>query len=276
MVAIRFLVFILVLGSINVTAQTGKSVAPKTPTDAWKLVNLKADEERAQLAQEYASMFKPGDWKDEELLSLGNLYRLAGQLNRAQEALTLYLADPKAANVSSARQILLKVFIAQKNYDAALSVANTLLAEPEYDRSTLVPVVTLIKSLAGIGSKEAILLFEETLPGLFRHATSEIKKNPQFGSTMAGMMFADALEASRAYRETGDLVDSENLFKIFLTKLKASPLSSDQKLSKVVDIAISQARVVGISAPSIEGVEYIGMPKTSMESIKGKLIVLDF
>ena len=103
MVAIRFLVFILVLGSINVTAQTGKSVAPKTPTDAWKLVNLKADEERAQLAQEYASMFKPGDWKDEELLSLGNLYRLAGQLNRAQEALTLYLADPKAANVSSAR-----------------------------------------------------------------------------------------------------------------------------------------------------------------------------
>ena len=276
MVAIRFLVFILVLGSINVTAQTGKSVAPKTPTEAWKLVNLKADEERAQLAQEYASMFKPGDWKDEELLSLGNLYRLAGQLNRAQEALTLYLADPKAANVSSARQILLKVFIAQKNYDAALSVANTLLAEPEYDRSTLVPVVTLIKSLAGIGSKEAILLFEETLPGLFRHATSEIKKNPQFGSTMAGMMLADALEASRAYRETGDLVDSENLFKIFLTKLKASPLSSDQKLSKVVDIAISQARVVGISAPSIEGVEYIGMPKTSMESLKGKVIVLDF
>ena len=250
MVAIRFLVFILILGSINVTAQTGKSVAPKTPTEAWKLVNLKADEERAQLAQEYASMFKPGDWKDEELLSLGNLYRLAGQLNRAQEALTLYLADPKALNVSSARQILLKVFIAQKNYDAALSVANTLLAEPEYDRSTL--------------------------PGLFRHATSEIKKNPQFGSTMAGMMFADALEASRAYRETGDLVDSENLFKIFLTKLKASPLSSDQKLSKVVDIAISQARVVGISAPSIEGVEYIGMPKTSMESLKGKVIVLDF
>src|SRR5439155_18387891 len=144
-------------------------------------------------------------------LSLGNLYRLAGQLNRAQEALTLYLADPKVANVSGARQILLKVFIAQKNYDAALSVANRLLAEPEYDRSTLVPVVTLIKSLAGIGSKEAILLFEETLPGLFRHATSEIKKNPQFGSTMAGMMLADALEAGRAYRETGDLVDSENL-----------------------------------------------------------------
>src|SRR5437660_5291570 len=118
MVAIRVLVFILILGSINVTAQTGKSVAPKTATEAWQLVNLKADEERAQLAQEYASMFKLGDCKDEELLSLGNLYRLAGQLNRAQEALTLYLADPKVANVSGARQILLKVFIAQKNYDA--------------------------------------------------------------------------------------------------------------------------------------------------------------
>src|SRR5207253_865005 len=156
------------------------------------------------------------------------------------------------------------------------SVANRLLAEPEYDRSTLVQVVALMKSFAAIGSKEAILLFEKTLPGLFRHATNEIKKNPQFGSTMAGMMLADALEAGRAYRETGDVVDSENLFKIFLTKLKASPLSSDQKLSKVVDIAISQARVVGISAPSIEGVEYIGMPKTSMESLKGKVIVLDF
>lgn len=276
MVTKRFLVFILILASINGTAQTSKSVTPKTPTEAWKLVNIKTEEERARLAQEYASLFKLGDWRDEELLSLGNLYSLAGQLNRAQEALTLYVADPKAANVSGARQILLKVFIAQKNYDAALSVARRLLAEPEYDRSTLVPVVALMKSLASIGSKEAILLFEETLPGLFRHATSEIKKNPQFGSTMAGMMLADALEAGRAYRETGDLVDSEDLFKLFLTKLKASPLSSDEKLSKVVDIAISQARVVGISAPAIEGVEYIGMPKTSMESLKGKVIVLDF
>src|SRR2546423_10071131 len=150
MVAIRFLTFILILGLINVTAQTSRSVAPKTPTEAWKLVNLKADEERAQFAQEYASMFKLGDWKDEEILSLGNLYSLAGQLSSAQKALTLYLAAPKAANATVARQILLKVFIAQKNYDAALSAANSLLAEPEYDRSTLVPVVTLIKSLAAI------------------------------------------------------------------------------------------------------------------------------
>src|SRR2546421_4052632 len=130
MVAIRFLVFILILGSINVTAQTSKSVAPKTPTEAWKLVNLKADEERAQLAQEYAQMFKLEDWKDEELLSLGNLYSLGGQLSSAQKALTLYLAAPKAANVTTARQALLKVLIAQKDYDAALLVANRLLAEP--------------------------------------------------------------------------------------------------------------------------------------------------
>src|SRR6266567_8926814 len=104
MFAIRFLVFILILGSINVTAQTTKSGAPKTPTEGWKLVNLKADEERARLAQEYASLFKRGDWKDEELLSLGRLYSLSG----AQKALTLYLAAAKAANATAARQVLLK------------------------------------------------------------------------------------------------------------------------------------------------------------------------
>ncbi len=103
MVAIRLLVFILILGSINVTAQTSKSVAPQTPTEAWKLVNLKADEERAQLAQEYASMFKLGDWKDEELLSLGKLYSLGGQLSSAQKALTLYLSSSKPANITAAR-----------------------------------------------------------------------------------------------------------------------------------------------------------------------------
>ncbi len=85
MFAIRFLVFILILGSINVTAQTTKSGAPKTPTEAWKLVNLKAVEERARLAQEYASLFKLGDWKDEELLSLGRLYSLSEQLSSAQK-----------------------------------------------------------------------------------------------------------------------------------------------------------------------------------------------
>ncbi len=148
MVAIRFLVFILILGSINVTAQTTKSGAPKTPTEGWKLVNLKADEERARLAQEYASLFKLGDWKDEELLSLGRLYSLSGQLSSAQKALTLYLAASKAANATAARQVLLKVLIAQKDYDGALSVANRLLAEPEYDRGTLLQVLTLIRALA--------------------------------------------------------------------------------------------------------------------------------
>jgi thiol-disulfide isomerase/thioredoxin len=276
MFTIRFLVFILILGSINVAAQTTKSVAPKTPTEAWKLINLKAEEERARLAQEYAALFKVRDWKGEELLSLGNLYSLAGQLNPAHKALASYLADPKAANVTAARPVLLEVLIAEKDYEAALVLANRLLAEPDYDSSTLLQVVALIKSLAATGSKEAISLFDKTLPGLFRHAASEIKKDPQFGSTMAGMMLAEALEAGRAYRQTGDLGDSETLFKVFLDKFKASPLSADQKVSKFVDGAISQARVVGIPAPPLEGVEYIGMPKTSIESLKGKVILLDF
>ena len=276
MVAIRFLVFILILGSISGAAQTSKSVTPKTPTEAWKLVNLKADEERARLAQEYASLFKLGDWQDEELLSLGKLYSLGGQLSSAQKALTLYLAAPKAAHAMAARQVLLKVLIAQKDYDAALSVANRLLAEPEYDRSTLLQVLTLVRALAARGSKEATFLFEKTLPGLFRHATNEIKDNPQFGSTMAGMMLADALEAGQVYREAGDLVDSEELFTLFLTKFNASPLSADQKVTKAVDIAINQARVIGIMAPPLEGVEYIGMPKMPMASFKGKVILLDF
>lgn len=276
MIWIRLPIFVLVIGCHSLWAQVPKPAAPKTPTDAWQRVTARAEEERGRLAQEYASSFKLEDWQDEELLNLGKLNNLGGQLNSAKTALTLYLGTARVANPTAARQVLLRVLIGLKDYQAALHIAEKLLVEPEYDQDTLDSVLTLAMALAATGSREAALVFEKALPGLFRLATIEIKNNPQFGSTIAGMMLGDALGTGQAYREAGDLVASEELFTLFFKRFKASPLSVDQKVVKFVDNVISQVRVIGTVAPPLEGVEYLGMPKLSLTGLKGKVILLDF
>ena len=80
MLGIRFAVLVLVIGWNSVVAQVPKPATPSIPTDAWQRVNATAAKERARVAQEYASLFKVEGWQNEELLNLGKLYNLGGQL----------------------------------------------------------------------------------------------------------------------------------------------------------------------------------------------------
>ena len=93
---------------------------------------------------------------------------------------------------------------------------------------------------------------------------------------MAGIMLAEAMEAGRAYREAGNLADSEDLFNVFLAAFKTSPLAIDDKVTKLVDIALRQARIVGAEAPPFEGAEYLEMTKESVEELRGRIVLLDF
>ena len=41
-------------------------------------------------------------------------------------------------------------------------------------------------------------------------------------------------------------------------------------------MALRQVRLVGADAPAVDGIEYVDMPKTPLEALKGKVVLLDF
>lgn len=275
-ITIRSLILMVLLAPFGAVAQVVARQPPKTPTEAWDRVREKEQKEREQLAQQYAALFKAEQWQGEELLSLGQLNDLAREPAKAEVALTAYLSLPKKLDAAEARRVLIKVLIAEKKYEAGVPFADALLAEPDYARPTLSRVQALIESLAASKSKAAQPLFDKTLPGLFRLAANEIKSQPKYGSTLAGMLLSDALKAGQRFREAGDLTDSESLFTIFLSRFETSPLATDLTIAKQVTVALRQVRLVGADAPAVDGIEYVDMPKTPLEALKGKVVLLDF
>jgi thiol-disulfide isomerase/thioredoxin len=78
------------------------------------------------------------------------------------------------------------------------------------------------------------------------------------------------------YQETGNTAKSQAFVSSFLSQFNSSPLASNKRIKQSVDATLLRHKLIGIKAPSIEGIEYIDMPKTSIGELNGKVIMLDF
>lgn len=283
--------FALCLACLMTIAHPGYDPAqnvPSTPTEAYERAmeplreffksekptleeNLKANKEKERRAKEYASLFKPTDWKGEQLFSLAQIYGLAGQQADAEKALGVYLRDPDAAKATQARINLLYALVAQNKFAEAAPIADRLLDEPKYNQDIIFNVQSLINGLRKTEIKRAISIAEKMVPKLFEYAErmTHIPGN-------AGLMLTYGIEPGVMCRESGDQAKAEEYFAAFLSKFNASPLASIPRVKEIVEAAMFRVKLVGAAAPAIEGTEFIGLPKLKLSDLKGKVIMLDF
>lgn len=262
--------------------------APSSPTEAYERAmeplreffkskaptledNIKAHKEKERRAKEYAGLFKLVDWKGEQLFSLGLIYGLAGQPTEAEKALGVYLLDPTAAKLTQARINLLNALLAQKKFADAAPIADRLLDEPKYSYDIISSVQLLIDGLRKGEINLAIAITEKMVPKLFQYAESQAS-NPGHAGLVLGM----AIELGVMYRESGDRAKTEEYFAAFHSKFNASPLASIPRVKEMVEAAMFRLKLVGATAPAIEGIEYLGLPKTKLSDLKGKVVMLDF
>jgi hypothetical protein len=73
-----------------------------------------------------------------------------------------------------------------------------------------------------------------------------------------------------------DDAKTEAYFSSFLNRFKASPLSANKQLAHIVEASVIRAWLVGTAAPAIEGNGFLGLAKTSLSDLNGKVVLLDF
>ena len=285
---LALVVFVL---PVDTKAQATLQSAPQKPSEAYELAtkplrewsksenqtletNVTAWKEQERRAATYASLFKLDEWKGEQLLSLAQLYLAASQNVNAENAYAIYLRDPNAANTTLARKGLLSALFAQEKWREAIPVANLLLDAPKYDQDIILWEHALVDALRLTDPQQAIALAEKMLPGLLLYAES-IASAPNLSSHAAEMLVY-ALEPAAIYRQRGDFAKSEAYLASFLSRLNASPLGSNQTVSEIVKTHILRTRLIGATAPPLEGSEYIDMPKMSPADLKGRVVMLDF
>ena len=242
----------------------------KSPNPSLE-TNILANKEQSRLASEYAPLFTIGDWKDEELLSLGLLYGLANQFQNTEKALSIYLLYPDSQKKALARQQLIQALVLQQKWEDALSNAMILIKEPRYDQAIIDSIESVIDGLKDTDLPEAINLSEKRLPGLLAYAEANIGTPGH-----AAFMLGHALELGELYSLQGNNAKSEEFYRLFLSKLKSSPLSADKMVFNSVKATIDRAHLIGSVAPPIEGVEYIDMAAVRLSELKGKVVLIDF
>ena len=285
------LAFLVLVVPAQVMAQSTSQSPPQTPSEAYERAtqplrdfeksaeptieaNALAWKEHEQRARSYAVLFKVEGWKGEQLLSLAQLYAAAGQSNSAERAYVLYLKDSKATHPTLARKGLINVLFAQEKWKDAVAVARDLLAEPKYDQEIILDVHALVDAIRVTDPESANALAEKMLPGLFRYAEGVVSAKNL--SAHAAEMLVYGLEPAAIYRTRGAVARSESSIALFMSRLAASPLSSNKLIRERVGLSLLQIRLLGATAPSIEGTEYIDVPKVSLNDLKGKVVMLDF
>jgi thiol-disulfide isomerase/thioredoxin len=282
-----FCVFYIVLAysASTVLAQHPQPL-PGTPTEAlqraseplqkaYRSGNFKDQasgyETQKQLARKYLPLFRIERLSPAELLSLATLYTHAEQYDGAEKTLLAYLNLPGAGEKLRARKNLLQAYLDQKKYGEARPVAEALLGEPEYDSTLIMRVQALIHELRKSDPAQAIVLAERMLPNLFKYADTKLDSPLDVASILQS-----AFENGLIYRQMGDDSKTEAYFSSFLSRFKSSPLASHKQLGHIVESSVIRARAVGTAAPVIEGSEFLGISKTSLSDLKGKVVLLDF
>jgi thiol-disulfide isomerase/thioredoxin len=207
-------------------------------------------------------------------LSLAQLYAAAGQTNIAERAYLLYLKDSKATHSTLARKGLLNILFAQEKWKDAVHVALRLLDEPKYDQEIILDVHVLVDAIRMTDPQSANALAEKMLPGLFHYAEGVVSTRNL--SAHAAEMLVYGLEPAAIYRARGAVARSESSIASFMSRLAASPLSSNKLITEKVQSSLLQIRLLGATGPPIEGNAYINMPRMSLTDLKGKVVMLDF
>ena len=282
----HFVILIALIVPAQVIAQNRP--APKTPSEAYERAteplrqwskskdqtletNIKANKEQERLAKQYVSLFKIEDWKGKQLFDLGQLYFVALLPEGTERALTAYLRDPAATEVTYARRNLLWAYVGLKKWDEAIPIAEQLLNDPKYDWDVNTYVQFLIEGLRAANVAKAIALSEKRLPKLFQLAEA------QGNSPLLSMSILDsALELGSMYRESGNIAQSEEFISSFLSRFQQSPLAANEKIKQNVEAAIRRINLLGVQAPPIEGTVYVDVPEVNMGDLKGKVVLLDF
>lgn len=276
---------VLACSALTVLAQPTQPL-PKTPTEALRRASeplkeayrsgtfkdqARGYEKQKELARKYLPLFRVERTSPAELLSLATLYTHAEQYEGAERALLAYLSLPGAEETLRARKNLLQTYLDQKKYGEALPVAEVLLGEPMYDSTIIIRVQSLIHKLRTSDPTRAIALAERMLPDLFRYAETKIESPMEVASILQS-----AFENGLIYRQMGDSAKTEAYFSSFLSRFRSSGLNSDKQLSHIIESSVLCARLTGTVAPAIEGIEFLGIAKTSLSDLKGKVVLLDF
>jgi len=279
------LYIVLACSASTVLAQPSPPL-PKTPTEALQRASeplkeayrsgtfkdqARGYETQKELARKYLPLFRSKGLQPIELLSLATLYTHAEQYEGAERALLAYLSLPGAGETLRARKNLLQTYLDQKKYREALPVAEVLLGEPVYDSTIIMRVQALIHELRKSDPARAIALAERMLPNLFRYAETKIESPMDVASILQS-----AFENGLIYRQMGDDSKSGAYFYSFLSKFRPRPLRSAKQLAHIIASSVTRARLVGTAAPAIEGSEFLGIAKTSLSDLKGKVVLLDF
>jgi thiol-disulfide isomerase/thioredoxin len=285
------LAFVVLVVPAQVMAQSTSQSPPQTPSEAYQRAtqplrdfeksaeptieaNALAWKEHEQRARSYAVLFKVEGWKGEQLLSLAQLYAAAGQSNSAERAYVLYLKDSKATRPTLARKGLINVLFAQEKWKDAVAVARDLLDEPKYDQEIILNVHALVDAIRLTDPQSANALAEKMIPGLFHYAEGVVSTKNL--SAHAAEMLVYGLEPAAVYRARGSVLRSEAAITLFMSRLAESPLSSNKLITEKVQISLLQIRLLGATAPPIEGTAYIDVPNVSLTDLKGKVVMLDF
>jgi thiol-disulfide isomerase/thioredoxin len=236
----------------------------------------RAEAERLRLAQRYAQLFKPDDWRGAELLALCRLFALAERQADAERGYATYLKDAQAPALGQARRGLLRTRLDQQKYREAANVAHELLAEPEYDDDIITTVSTLIGKLAPLDEPTAAAISGKLLPCLFRWADMKVKKGGPFGETSAKAWLVRALGMGRFYRQRGEVAKSDEYFANLMARFETSELSAHKKIRFSLEQALANAKLIGIAAPELHATVTIDLPKRSLMAYRGPVVVLDF
>jgi len=281
-----FLTLIALIAPASLVAQN--KPVPRTPSEAYERAteplrewgnsknmtletNIKANQEQERRAKEYVGLFKVENWKGKQLFDLGQLYFVALLPEGTERAFTAYLRDPAATEITQARKNLLWALVGQNKWDEGIPIAEQLLDDPKYNWDVNTYVQFFIEGLRTTNLAKAIALSEKRQPKLLQLAEAQSNN-----TGLAITMLDKALELGTLYRESGNIVKSEEFFSSFLSRFRQSPLASNERIKQSVDAAIHRINLPGTQAPPIEGTVFVDMPRVNMVDLKGKVVLLDF
>ncbi|MDQ3755802.1 MAG: TlpA family protein disulfide reductase [Acidobacteriota bacterium] len=287
----RLLLCSILLLSFTAPAQQSRAPrpstqsAPRTPTEAYERAAealrapgptletyVQALKEQEQRAREFARAFKVADWRGEQLFNLGQLYSLAERHADTEAALTEYLRDPAAIQAKAARQLLLYTLIAEQRWDAAVDVADRLLAAPQFDEEVVYSTQALIDGLRVEQIERAIAVAEKRHPKLLQRAL-EKGRDP---SQAAGLLIY-ALELGQLCREAGRMPQADDIVRSLRTALSEGPLAANETARRSVESTIRRVELLRSAAPPLEVSEQLGAaPASTLAALKGKVVLLDF
>ncbi len=281
----RLLLCSILLLSFTAPAQQSRAPrpstqsAPRTPTEAYERAAealrapgptletyVQALKEQEQRAREFARAFKVADWRGEQLFNLGQLYSLAERHADTEAALTEYLRDPAAIQAKAARQLLLYTLIAEQRWDAAVDVADRLLAAPQFDEEVVYSTQALIDGLRVEQIERAIAVAEKRHPKLLQRAL-EKGRDP---SQAAGLLIY-ALELGQLCREAGRMPQADDIVRSLRTALSEGPLAANETARRSVESTIRRVELLRSAAPPLEVSERLGAtPASTLAALKGK------